>query len=996
MADIQHIISLQMKEKFSQFKRCLIITSNKALVNTSTLLRDNFKTQTEKDIMQIYNQQILKDYLISQYLSPVTIILDEFLSPLSIDLSSFQTIVIIEKEPTRNIKFIVGKLLLHFPIVLYFKRSNMPLHECEAEDRYFSTQINTLENDDEGDDYEYEIYGGCSQKEVFKQLELLALDAKNIIYQLEKKQRDRIIASFESLPRKDEYRSQMWEILYRDVEVQPQQQIYNDDQLIQVIKGNQWKCLILMPLTFHFLVDHHCQDNNSYSSKLVAKVKAAGDLLKQLIKQGIMNKHFQLDKDYYRRMLLEQYPPDQDTSKNTTTKSFRVLGVLSAYSLMNDVFFFILTGTLIINKFYYEMYGDDNEIMNLILVTRLTLMLLFTIRVKIRVMSELYAYMFDVSFNICAVALGFYVFSLLVQMTSTSEADQTCDKKNIMETMIWLKIEAYTFFLQIIGPMIYILFASFFSILDMNDEVKSKILTEDFISFYFVKMKSSANVLTIYVIYFFMLIIEIYDLRFLQDNYLNKSLSFLKFSFCLVLINYTLITFDVLSMKFKLMRVVKKYGDYYGIPIFLISFYIVWRNVNNRQEVQEVNDINLVFIRQWLCLLYIGGPIALIFYTLVEFGVQIPAGNQNLGSQYTFIRAQTIIEKLLRALIWIKDFINPEAHERDSLIAIQSKQQLEKTQGEDQGKIKAFHRHHGFNQSLILEQCEKMLANLKSIFERIDVNVSSSQFVLRENQYVDLFQRMMKNEKGMKNIEDQRELFQDDFKAKFDQIQELINASNSSIYQDISRCFLIFMLKLSLLLLGMISMSGVPSRTQERYQFFTVMVQFVSCLLIHIKIDQDMRQALSMLNHSIYSRDIGRQHISYVILITLMQMSTALSTEAFHARTIFSLIEGREIMYTLATFIVLSESDQAIAISLKSVTLKKSEQQTSQKNPSNDSWSSIDQNETVFELFPDEESLEVMILQPIKMWYKIVKTFYQAFFFYFSPFIMLYIFFNMQ
>lgn len=177
------------------------------------------------------------------------------------------------------------------------------------------------------------------------------------------------------------------------------------------IKGRQYKALTFMPRIFCFLLDIQDQDSHSYRKMSVARIRSAEHVLKKLLDIGIIDKRFQLNKDEYKKRLEMEYPIADLGTKKESTKSFRVLGLLAPYLLTNEIFFFVLTSTVLINKFVWDMYGDDNDVMNVVILIRLAIMILITMRIYIDTKSKLVAFIIDVTLNIINISLGFYSFT---------------------------------------------------------------------------------------------------------------------------------------------------------------------------------------------------------------------------------------------------------------------------------------------------------------------------------------------------------------------------------------------------------------------------------------------------------------------------------------------------------------------------------------------------------------------------------------------------------
>lgn len=152
------------------------------------------------------------------------------------------------------------------------------------------------------------------------------------------------------------------------------------------------------------------------------------------MKDGIINSHFQLDKEEYIKRLKDLYPLSEQIKKDST-KNFRVIGLLSSYYLTNEIFFFALTATILINKFWFDLYGDENDVMNLIIVTRLVIMILFSMRIYISDkanIKSLIAFMLDVILNIISLSLGFYAFTLKNKL----QPENTFNKVNLSDEEI--------------------------------------------------------------------------------------------------------------------------------------------------------------------------------------------------------------------------------------------------------------------------------------------------------------------------------------------------------------------------------------------------------------------------------------------------------------------------------------------------------------------------------------------------------------------------------
>lgn len=195
--------------------------------------------------------------------------------------------------------------------------------------------------------------------------------------------------------------------------------------------------------------------------------------------------------------------------------------------------------------------------------------------------------------------------------------------------------------------------------------------------------------------------------------------------------------------------------------------------------------------------------------------------------------------------------------------------------------------------------------------------------------------------------------------------------------KDISTCFLIYLLQFALLIFSVKAIA--PSSTNESLtaqvsidiEFKKLILQFVCCVILHIQLEGEIRQALNFLNFALYSRDINRKHLVFVFLLSGMQMTTALLTEFLHLYNVFKLTNGQEIVTNLIAFGVIAEVDDYFATSLR------------KSNVKNES------DENKYELQDDEEPIEVMKQEPIKFAYKLIKLFYQCAYYYYFPFITL-------
>lgn len=134
-------------------------------------------------------------------------------------------------------------------------------------------------------------------------------------------------------------------------------------------------------------------------------------------------------------------------------------------------------------------------------------------------------------------------------------------------------------------------------------------------------------------------------------------------------------------------------------------------------------------------------------------------------------------------------------------------------------------------------------------------------------------------------------------------------------------CIIIFVLQLTLVYFAFAQLVKTPGTFIVPESMTILLTRFVCAIILHIQIEGDLKQGISMIEYSMSSMKRKHRKVPQMI-VAMMQFIGALLTEIINILLLCSLVDPKDIIINMVAFGVIAELDNFYANSLQSFKLR--------------------------------------------------------------------------